>query len=1421
MKPQCPLAYRCLLALAVGLIATHAAAQASLNQGILQFQEARYEAASATLTEVAAQEPDNIAARYWLGRAQLEAGRYGLAEQALSSVLRDMPESTEARYWFALVLARSGRVAEARTELEALIAANPGDSRAAEALAALPEATAVAANGRSAAAPTSLHGTRLALIPGGLSVDVGAVDLLSYNVADYTFSSAPTDWLSRGGIWAITNRWTCSPQWSWLGGYAEDGIASLWNKREFTGDVTVEAYLSFKMGLGAVHSYKNPTDLNISIHADGANPSSGYSFIVGADRNHDSRIMKGTQVLASSSEPAALLPIFEDGYPSTYEFHRKWWALRARKAGGKLQLFLDGKLIVEADDPEPLESGRVALWTYDKGIIISRCKIYYESEKADRSPIPGEEAIQRAITQVAPRLFNLASSTHPSVQNDFEQDLGDWRARSEQDGTILRIVAPGAGEGGHCLALTNPVSGGTFGTRIIPGDFLVDDLPRLSFDYRLPADGSARVNLYLTANGRQYELVFSGPSGGTPFATRIGAIPNVQADGEWHHAEVDLLGALRQAMDEPGAVRARDLWIGNQCEDDYLMAGFGGNHLGATFHLDNFVLDKPGGQTLKLQIAPVSGVKPTGYSVSLDENPTGDTPCEVSQTQASFEKPLQGAAVQYAHIRAKLADDTWSEPVHFRARTDTVAPRVVSVEPEPGSPLPDGPIVFRLDDQGCSGIEPASLRVSFAGRELSPGKPGVSFDPASQTLSLDARMLVENPKDGQQVSVKLATAKDRAGNEADPPAPWDYKVDFAADKTAPPVPSVLIGDQSEAIWADFEDSLGGFTTYGGSSGAELALDDTTAASGKRSLRVFNPTEGGRYGIIRRGTFDAGKYRIVSFDYKVPSRLRVDLAVYVNGDMKGIKFKDNDNNLGMIGAVPNVIDDGEWHHAEFNLYEMLRKDDPTAAGYVVDQLVIADWNWRANVEGQVYHLDNFRIVPVVSGAGGLPVRWIAPDVSGIAGIAWAIGGAEPNVPDQVSLTGLKGVIPDAGNLDGWLHTRVRDGAGNWSPVQTQRLITDDRPPQAAIAAPQEGVRAAQSTVEIKLSDEGPAGIDPGSVVLSVAGQDYTVKKLGVGGLSFDSSTGKLVWNCEAVTPRPVVLPDGKPVTVVLKSAKDYAGNPVTQLPQWSWTMDYALDKSAPMVTELNSTTHRTFLTNTFEDGLHDWRTTSGSSGAVVTADTTTAATGKTSVKVAQRAAGANMGCFITREPFAAENFPIVSFAYRLPEAVKIDLMARMENGNEYAISITDNPTGAVGRFPNIKADDKWHTTSVDIADILRKRETKGSLKVVALYLVDRNNMDNPAGVAAWFDDFTIGAVGTRTPVLRWKATDTTGIAGYSYVMDRQPSTVPDETSEGAAQSFRDSSPSLARGRWYFHVRAQDGAGNWGPATHYALMHLTAD
>jgi RHS repeat-associated protein len=71
-----------------------------------------------------------------------------------------------------------------------------------------------------------------------------------------------------------------------------------------------------------------------------------------------------------------------------------------------------------------------------------------------------------------------------------------------------------------------------------------------------------------------------------------------------------------------------------------------------------------------------------------------------------------------------------------------------------------------------------------------------------------------------------------------------------------------------------------------------------------------------------------------------------------------------------------------------------------------------------------------------------------------------------------------------------------------------------------------------------------------------------------------------------------------------------------------------------------------------------------------------------------------------------------------------------------------------------------------------------------------------------------------PAFAWSASDFSTIVGYSYVLDQASGTTPDTTSEGTATSNTYSNVSTV-GVHYFHVRAKDGAGNWGSTKHYTV------
>ncbi len=218
----------------------------------------------------------------------------------------------------------------------------------------------------------------------GALPDFGAVEVESGHVYDYTFTSAPVDWWVQSGVWEMTNRWSCSPGWSWFGGRSEE-VASIWNKRKFSGDFSVQFYFAFKMGLSGTKAWmERPADAAITVCGDGKNVGSGYSLILAANDNQHCVLLKQGQTVAESSAPEAILTSNIDGRVEDNQLHRKWWYAKINKIGNRIECWLDNKLLFSYDDPQPLDAGQIALWTYNNGIMLSRVQVFYENEvKAD------------------------------------------------------------------------------------------------------------------------------------------------------------------------------------------------------------------------------------------------------------------------------------------------------------------------------------------------------------------------------------------------------------------------------------------------------------------------------------------------------------------------------------------------------------------------------------------------------------------------------------------------------------------------------------------------------------------------------------------------------------------------------------------------------------------------------------------------------------------------------------------------------------------------------------------------------------------------------------------------------------------------------------------------------------------------------
>ena len=371
---------------------------------------------------------------------------------------------------------------------------------------------------------------------------------------DYSFTTAPTDWRAARGRWDVTERWTCSPQWSFFGGGNSDA-PMLWSRFQTQGDWTMEAYLATPMDL--TRGERSPVDLNVGVGGDGKDLASGYSFGFGTNQRKTNTIWRGEQV---ALEQKFELP------PGTGETHQDWFYVRLEKRQvGKSVNFkwsVNGREIANYTDDNPLpDGGRLAFWSKDGGLMIARMRLWNSGLAAPK-----------------PEPFAPAPDARP-----IDNELGQWRARGAGDdlsALVLPVAAPAPDKSG--LQIVNAQSGGDWTTYITRTPFAPALHPTVNWNYKM--DAGVKLNLYAKIGGEWREIVWSGGKSDGDSVKSLGSFEAV-ADGQWHRANFDLLAALRQAGLGEQKVEALAFAAPNR---GYLRAGLGGNHLGAKLELRGF-----------------------------------------------------------------------------------------------------------------------------------------------------------------------------------------------------------------------------------------------------------------------------------------------------------------------------------------------------------------------------------------------------------------------------------------------------------------------------------------------------------------------------------------------------------------------------------------------------------------------------------------------------------------------------------------------------------------------------------------------------------------------------------------------------------------------------------------------------------------
>lgn len=391
------------------------------------------------------------------------------------------------------------------------------------------------------------------------------------------------------------------------------------------------------------------------------------------------------------------------------------------------------------------------------------------------------------------------------------------------------------------------------------------------------------------------------------------------------------------------------------------------------------------------------------------------------------------------------------------------------------------------------------------------------------------------------------------------------------DIIPPPAPYIKSPTHPSLCQDHFETDLGEWSNMSNSYGASVLRTNETASTGDYSVKLVNAEEGGDFAnYVRRSSFDSRQYPVVCFDYKAPIGLKLNLIAYVNGMWKEIVFTDDPKTVETfeedlyrtIGWIEGVEADNTWRHAEFNIYNMLKNDDPNQNEYMVEELFFADYDlpgWMElimggeNPEGLVWYADNFIITESGKRNKNPEFIWEAND-SSVIGYSYVLDQNPDTIPEQTN-KGDPNYVTYNDVPDGvwYFHVRSVDGGTNWGPTSHYRIMVDGTGPKVASVEPEDGSSSGSFQIKVKITDGDGSDVDPDTINLKLDNITYGMDS---GALNYDEKKGILTFSLWKVSPTPEPWRDGEKVEASLISADDFAGNGLQSVYSWSWTVDYS-------------------------------------------------------------------------------------------------------------------------------------------------------------------------------------------------------------------------------------------------------------------------
>ncbi|MGB8644258.1 MAG: hypothetical protein WCF84_03420, partial [Anaerolineae bacterium] len=400
----------------------------------------------------------------------------------------------------------------------------------------------------------------------------------------------------------------------------------------------------------------------------------------------------------------------------------------------------------------------------------------------------------------------------------------------------------------------------------------------------------------------------------------------------------------------------------------------------------------------------------------------------------------------------------------------------------------------------------------------------------------------------------------------DPNAPGASGAPLALD-TRNAAPIVTASSAPFAFYSDLASNAGEWQAL--DPATQLTLVKGAAgglANDAAALKVTRANGGVRLVQVRTTHYDAAKYPILSFDYRLPPGAAPNLLVQSNGTWWQFEMGSSPATRALsayyftpAAATPLIADDA-WHHYQLDLLAVLRANQLGATNFQVDEIALGQVRATGYLQyvpqddgatGSSYYVTNFAALAPLS-ANSISFTLAAPAGARFSAYSYVLDQKSDTVPPPTTQSTASSIdvrLPnDAPDGVWYFHVRGKGADGQWSAPGHFPLLVDRQPPQIGRPDPPDGAAGSPEQVVAPIADL--SGLDLTSLRLTFNGKSYSPGS----GMSYSPDLHAFIVTPSQLNPPPPVIPNGQRVELSLSGVRDYAGNQVAAPFAWSFTAD---------------------------------------------------------------------------------------------------------------------------------------------------------------------------------------------------------------------------------------------------------------------------